>query len=160
MHRIDAPNNVGGMFVDTVPGTAVDADWANAVQEEIVNVITNPAGGDEALVKGNNTQLLAAILNIVAGNLPRSLTNDGYYTFPGGFVLQWVHLTANGNASTNFLWPTEFDTACFGAWCNGGWNDLDAQDNNPFVSVKSVTGGTVFSATGVNTATVVFGIGH
>jgi hypothetical protein len=118
MHRIDAPNNVGGMFVDTVPGTAVDAEWANAVQEEIVNVITNPAGGDDALEKGNNTQLLQAILNIVAGNLPRSLTNDGYYTFPGGFIIQWKHGTAVGNGSSTISWPIDFPTACFAAWCN------------------------------------------
>lgn len=63
MHRIDADAHVSNQFSDGdagigQPGTKMDAAWANAVQEEIANAITD-AG--IALVKGTNTQLAAAI---------------------------------------------------------------------------------------------------
>lgn len=69
MHRIDTSGNVDNRFHPGNPATGqqatlVDQDWLNAVQEEIVGVI------DEAnisLEKGNNTQLAAAIIALIAG---------------------------------------------------------------------------------------------
>ena len=66
MHRTDAPNHAANLFVDQdpvggTPGTVVDDDWLNAVQEEIVYVIEQ-AG--IVLAKGTNTQLLAAIKKV------------------------------------------------------------------------------------------------
>ncbi|WP_086733841.1 hypothetical protein [Erythrobacter colymbi] len=69
MHRIDTSGNVDNRFHPGNPATGqqatlVDQDWLNAVQEEIVGVI------DEAnipLEKGNNTQLAAAIVALIAG---------------------------------------------------------------------------------------------
>jgi hypothetical protein len=63
MHRTDAARNVGNMFSDGdpgtgTPGTVVDDDWLNAVQEEIVAVIEDTG---ISLVKGDNDQLLTAI---------------------------------------------------------------------------------------------------
>lgn len=65
MHRTDALDNIGGAFTDgdpdplvLLPATVVDAAWLNAVQEEIASVVEADGG---ALVKGNNSQLLAAI---------------------------------------------------------------------------------------------------
>lgn len=67
MHRIDADSHVANMFDEGDPGvprnpTQVDADWLNAVQEEICNAITN-AG--ITLVKGTNTQLRSALVNVL-----------------------------------------------------------------------------------------------
>lgn len=70
MHRIDGEGaTVDNRFSEGNPATgaiatAVTADWANAVQEEIVAVIT--AAGIP-LAKADNAQLLAAILSLIAG---------------------------------------------------------------------------------------------
>jgi len=73
MHRIDhvtaAP---GGLFTEgnpsgTVPATTVTADWLNALQEEIANVID--LAGDE-LDKEDNTQLAQAIAALIAASIP------------------------------------------------------------------------------------------
>ena len=63
MHRIDSVGNQAGQFVDKdpasgTPGTIVDDDWLNAVQENIARVIE---GGGEALIKGDDYQLLAQL---------------------------------------------------------------------------------------------------
>ncbi len=65
MHRIDADANVGNMFDEGDPGvprapTMADADWLNAIQEEVANAIENILGGG-SLIKGTNTQLYEAI---------------------------------------------------------------------------------------------------
>jgi hypothetical protein len=82
MHRIDgAGADVTGRWTEGnpstgVPATEITADWMNAVQSEIENVIVTGAGA--ALSKPNNAQLLAAILTVVARNLtPESFTVSG-----------------------------------------------------------------------------------
>jgi hypothetical protein len=70
MHRIDGPGNDGGMFTEGnatlgIPRTIVTDDWANAVQEEIVQSIL--ATG-LALNKPDNTQLLQAIRLLIRGD--------------------------------------------------------------------------------------------
>lgn len=78
-HRIDTPRaTVGGLFDPGDPGvgvrpTALDADWCNMVQEEIVQVIL--AAGI-ALAKGTNTQLLAALQALIAAQA-WTPANDG-----------------------------------------------------------------------------------
>jgi hypothetical protein len=62
MHRIDADSHVGNLFDEGDPGvprapTQVDADWLNAVQEEIANTVV---GAGLSLIKGTNTQLYKA----------------------------------------------------------------------------------------------------
>lgn len=39
MHRIEGANNVNNLFSDGPPGTVADANWFNAIQEEIANAI-------------------------------------------------------------------------------------------------------------------------
>lgn len=69
MHRIDSAGaTVGGLFTEGnpstgTPATVVSADWANAVQEEIIAVLT--AAGI-APVKAVNTQLTQAINALIA----------------------------------------------------------------------------------------------
>lgn len=63
MHRIDTADNVGNLFSDGdpaagIPGTIVDDEWFNAVQEEIAGVIE--AAGI-VLDKATRTQLRAAL---------------------------------------------------------------------------------------------------
>jgi hypothetical protein len=64
MYRIDSRGaTIDGRFTEGnptsgTPATVVNAQWMNAVQDEIVNVI---AGAELTLDKNNNAQLLAAI---------------------------------------------------------------------------------------------------
>lgn len=92
MHRIDSV----GATVDNkftignpslgVPATVLDADWPNAVQEEICAVIE---GAGITLVKGTNTQLNAAItakISTAVGSLvtgPSSVTDGRVTVFDG-----------------------------------------------------------------------------
>ena len=67
MHRVDGSGHVAGMFTEGDPGlgvapTQVTDDWLNAVQEEIVAVIT---GTGASLIKADNTQLYDAILKLI-----------------------------------------------------------------------------------------------
>jgi hypothetical protein len=69
MHKIDTEGAVAGQFVIGNPQTGqrptrLGADWPNAVQAEIVNVIE---AANIALVKGDNTQLFDAIIALIAG---------------------------------------------------------------------------------------------
>ena len=65
MYRIDSEGSVDGKFSNgsgneenNQAGTALDAEWLNAVQEEICGVIESV---DLDLTKGNDSQLLQAI---------------------------------------------------------------------------------------------------
>lgn len=70
MHRTDAADNVANLFSAGNPGTGqqgtkIDVAWLNAVQEEICNLIE---GCGITLVKGTNTQLLAAAVAAATAN--------------------------------------------------------------------------------------------
>lgn len=73
MHRIDGPAAApGNLFTEGDPGVGTPAtvmtdDWANAVQEELCNVVT---GAGLALSKPVNTQLLDAINVLLAQRTP------------------------------------------------------------------------------------------
>lgn len=80
MHRIDVPTASSGLFTDGNPGTGipstiVDAAWANAVQENIVQFILSRG---IVLTKGDHTQLTAAIASASqdTSSAPFSLAND------------------------------------------------------------------------------------
>jgi len=109
MHRIDSAGNLAGQFTNGsaatgVPATVVDADWLNAMQEELAAVVEG-AGID--LEKGNNGQLLAA-LTVLMGGAGRALPdpyfpdaqapaeNDaqqGSIKFPAGVdAITWNHV--------------------------------------------------------------------
>ena len=69
MHRIDTSTATSdGLFTEgdplvPTPATVVSADWLNSVQEELAAIVTN-AGLE--LQKADNTQVLTAILQIIA----------------------------------------------------------------------------------------------
>lgn len=85
MHRTDGDSNVAGLFDAGDPGvprepTQVDADWLNAVQEEIVGVVLD-AG--IALVKGTNTQLLSGLRTLfvrASGSATQTITGIKNFT--------------------------------------------------------------------------------
>jgi len=70
MHRIDGEGaTADGKFTEGnpttgVPATTVTADWCNAVQDEIINVLLE-AGIEPT--KSNSAQLVAAIKSLIAG---------------------------------------------------------------------------------------------
>ncbi|MBO5916939.1 MAG: hypothetical protein J6Q25_08520 [Bacteroidales bacterium] len=79
MHRIDTSTAVDGNFVDKNPtlgveGTVVDADWLNAVQDEICNVITSSGA---SLNKNSFVQLVTAIDTISKNAIAKQLV-DGH----------------------------------------------------------------------------------
>ena len=97
MHRIDSTNSVAGFpapagvgpgvagyfrsaGVNGAPFTVLTADWANAVQGEIVAVVES-AG--IALSKASQVQLLAAIRSIAGGAAYRRGVGTGTGTQPG-----------------------------------------------------------------------------
>lgn len=111
MHRIDADGHVGNQFSNGdpgigQPGTRMDADWANAVQEEIAHAIEGLGG---ALNKANQSQLLAALVAAGAGLLApdgpdadaggKRIKNLGAATEAGDAVPyappSWTNLTLN-----------------------------------------------------------------
>lgn len=84
MHRIDSSGNVAGAWSNgtppLTPGTAMDAAWFNAVQEEVINIIETHAG--ITLVKGTNTQLWSALIALF-GRLGAANTWTGTQNFNG-----------------------------------------------------------------------------
>ena len=98
MHRIDTSTAVDGNFVDKNPtlgveGTVVDADWLNAVQDEICNVITSSGA---SLNKNSFVQLVTAIdaisKNAIAKQLVESqsvkeIVSTGVYRISDFFTL-------------------------------------------------------------------------
>lgn len=76
MHRIDGPGaTAGGMFTGGnpatgTPATALTADWHNAVQEELIAVLTE-AGVSPT--KAVNTQLRDAIIAIIDARIAAAI---------------------------------------------------------------------------------------
>jgi hypothetical protein len=93
MHRIDTDGHVSNLFNEGDPlvprmPTQIDKHWLNAVQEELVSIVLDADSGIGALVKGTNTQVLAALKSIlVTRTVAQTIT--ALKTFAAG-------LTANG----------------------------------------------------------------
>jgi len=109
MHRTEGENNVGNMFTDGPPGTTVEEDWLNAVQEEIIAVLT--ATGINPLPASADTrnQLWKAIFNIdktkyatdVGASDDYVITLDPIVTaYFNGMLVNFKANTANTGAAT------------------------------------------------------------
>ena len=61
MHRTEGANNLAGMFTDGPPGTTVEEDWLNAIQEEIIAVLTAAGISPLTAITDTRVQLLAAL---------------------------------------------------------------------------------------------------
>ena len=105
MHRIDADGHVANAFTDGdsglgILGTKVDADWLNAVQEEIANLLE---GMGITLVKGTNDQLEHAPAFAVAWGWVQ--VDDGVITVSGHNVGAVTLVTANTIAKVELEIP-------------------------------------------------------
>ncbi|MEO2039415.1 MAG: hypothetical protein ABGW90_12090 [Martelella sp.] len=101
-------------------GTPVSDDWLNAVQEEIMNVITaaglNPNSGDW-------TQLWQAIVVHItrAFSDNQSLAGNGWIRLPGGLIIQWLTISGvvDGTYSTADYEYVDLSASWPIAWPNG-----------------------------------------
>lgn len=119
MHRVDVPSAApGGLFTEGsptggVPATIVPADWLNDLQENVAKAIELSG---ITLVKGDYTQLYAAILARAGGLLPkRSFTANDFIRIPdvaNGLIINFGSvLVAAANVATVVTLPR--------AWSNG-----------------------------------------
>lgn len=125
MYRIDnasaaatlpAPTSPGpnpnGYFVQRdplygIPGTVVDAEWANAVQEEICHVIEDADAGNTPLSKSSRTQLKAAIASMIAAAGVGAPTG-AVTMFAGSSLPAGGWLWCNGQAVSRTTYATLF----------------------------------------------------
>lgn len=99
MHRIDSstatPDNrfTEGDPTIPIPATTVTAAWLNAMQEEAIAVL---AAAEIAPDKGNNAQMLAAILDLIADSTPLAKVGTPGLVMPDGTT---ITIDANGKIS-------------------------------------------------------------
>lgn len=136
MHRIDTDHaTVDHKFTDADPGTVVDDDFMNALQEELCAVIE--AAGI-ALVKGTNTQLLAAIEAIMGGGrvVDSALTeNGGYRVYSDGLIECWGVVSCNSNSTTTVTLPYAHT-----AWCVPVSDGARASADEQNCGVRAIVG--------------------
>ena len=110
MHRIQGENtdNSSGvnLYREEAPYTQMTPEWANSVQEEIMNIID--AAGLETLFADNDTrdQLLTALNKLY--NVGLVTVNDSDYT-ANDFVGNNTFIFTNLTADRNFNLPTLAD---------------------------------------------------
>lgn len=77
-------------------------------------ITVTAASSADALAATDNTKALTALS---LGGLAKSLTTIGYYTFPGGLILQWYPYRSiiTSELAIPVLWPLTFPNACFSA---------------------------------------------
>jgi len=99
MHRTEGANNLAGMFTDGPPGTTVEEDWLNAIQEEIIAVLTAAGINPLTAITDTRVQLATAIAALIpdligtaqqitvtsgAGTITLSIPSGAVITFAGG----------------------------------------------------------------------------
>jgi hypothetical protein len=68
MHRTEGTYNLGNLFQDGPPGTHLEENWLNAVQEEICNVIETAGFPLKTRATETRTQLYEALQTLFASN--------------------------------------------------------------------------------------------
>lgn len=121
--------------------------------------ITVPKASAAEVATGTNDTKAVTPLALMGGIGARLLASDGYKTMLGGEIWQWATCTATANGSTNVTLPTTFPSQCVFAGFMGGVAATNAQDNNPYVSNKSVSALTLYSARDENVAGVAWAFG-
>lgn len=128
MHRTDGDGfDAGNLFKETpLPPTQVDSTWLNAVQEEIASLIVT-AG--IALVKGTNTQLLAALRVLFMDKATAGQVITGYKTFSASLIANGgVAVTGIGAALPAEVSRGDGSTSAVALRSNGSI-DLDGSTN-------------------------------
>lgn len=119
MHKINTSGATADFrFKETpAPATRLSAEYLNMIQDELAKVVTDPAGGNEALDPNDNGQLLQAIIAIVDRAVgARAAAQKGIYSsniiagnlysvvfpvaFPAGrtVLVQLTPISTNGSA--------------------------------------------------------------
>ncbi|OGC76292.1 hypothetical protein A2619_05755 [candidate division WWE3 bacterium RIFOXYD1_FULL_39_9] len=133
MHRTEGENNSGGMFIDGPPGTRVEEDWLNSVQEEIIKVIEE--GGETLKVATTDTrdQLYTAISNLIddeaairasSGLRTISVLTSGVaatYSVPSGCTRLMVTVIGAGGGAGGIDGQGASTSAASAAGGGGGW---------------------------------------
>ncbi len=122
-------------------------------------VITVPKASSAEVAAGTDDTKAVTPLALAGGIGGKSLAASGYITLLGGVIMQWVTASVSANGSTNVTLPTTFPSQCVFATFSGGGALTNAQDNDPFVSNRSASTVTVFSARDEGTVGVVLAIG-
>lgn len=174
MHRIDGPSATPehtfteGSPTGGVPATIVTDDWLNDVQENVCQAIE---GAGITLVKGDYTQLLAAIRALATGLLPkRTFSANDFIRIPdvpGGLILQWVSVVnpTTSGTSVSVTWPTNFPNAVRACAMAGDFVGGGAVSMTLTVINRSTTGALLHKAaqTGtpsVESATTIYALGN
>lgn len=127
MHRIDGPTaapalpapgpvvGTPGYYTDgdpdtVTPPTTMTPAWANAVQEELLAVITHAGLAPD---KSDNAQLLAAILELFgAAGVTQDIQNGEFTFYGGGLCKVGIQSGAYGEGQVSVSFRTPFPTAC------------------------------------------------
>lgn len=92
--------------------TKLNAEFFNSIQEELSRAIE---GAGLTLAPADNTQLLAAIIALARGVLPkRSFAENDFIRIPdvpGGLILQWGLFTGASGGLTSANFPIVFPNA-------------------------------------------------
>lgn len=131
-------NPAGGLWLSTADNNVTNPDAAGAGWEPLV-----PLPADNAdTIAGVSTSLFVTPAGLAAfgAHLPAgaSLLQNGYYTLPGGLIVQWGRFNITGVANLVVSFPTAFPTACFSVVASGG-NSTTAQDNPVSVTTGSIS---------------------
>lgn len=151
MHRIDTDGHVSNQFDEGDPlvprqPTQIDKHWLNAIQEELVTIVLDGASGIGALVKGTNSQVLAALRAILV-NRTTAQTVAGIKSFVAQLNAQAgvvVDQTAAAGADLIALDVTGKGTgraATFTGGATGGGISATGNSDQPAVNaVQTATG--------------------
>lgn len=164
MHRIDSANNLlvlpakkpainaGGYFNNDPtgsPGTVLDPDWLNSLQEEMAAVL---AAAGIAMDRNDDTQLLASIRALIAG-APRGvalITVPGNFVVPAGVFL--VDAEAWGGGGSGGPASVGFNSAGAGGGCGGYARKLIAVTPGDIIACTIGVGGPINSNPGGTTS--------
>lgn len=95
----------------TVTGEGLLSGGGALADNPVLRVLA--ASAAEVLAGAIDTK---AITPAALGGLPKSLTPNGYYYFPGGLILQWIQYRGyvSGEPAIYVPYPTSFPSQCFG----------------------------------------------
>lgn len=148
MHRIDTDGHVGNLFNEGDPlvprqPTQIDKHWLNAIQEELANVVLDSASGIVTLVKGTNTQVLAALRSILV-NRTTAQTIDGAKTFVKSLVAQAgivITQSVTDNEGLNVTGNGTGRAATFTGGATGGGINAIGNSDQPGVNAVQTQNG-------------------
>lgn len=100
-----------GYFTDgnpatSTPATVLTADWANQMQESIMQAIV---GSGQSPSKTDDQQLWKAI---------KGTNGAGWQKLPSGLILQWGNATSGGGGTVTVTLPTAFPTGALAVVCS------------------------------------------